>query len=99
MGLPQKLKCLYFQKRRCLFVFGGQRIKESINDFFSYNIDEDFVIMLSDGNQHNMKLTPSGSSQRATIDSDLGEIYMLSVRMINTIAACHYTVSLRKGSL
>lgn len=38
-----------FQKNRCLYVFGGQRSKTYLNDFFSYDVDSDHVDIISDG--------------------------------------------------
>lgn len=40
---------LIFQKNRCLYVFGGQRSKTYLNDFFSYDVDSDHVDIISDG--------------------------------------------------
>lgn len=37
------------QRNRCLYVFGGQRSKTYLNDFFSYNVDTDHVEIISDG--------------------------------------------------
>lgn len=38
-----------FKKNRCLYVFGGQRSKTYLNDFFSYDVDSDHVEIISDG--------------------------------------------------
>ncbi len=37
------------QRNRCLYVFGGQRSKTYLNDFFSYDVDSDHVEIISDG--------------------------------------------------
>lgn len=37
------------QRNRCLYVFGGQRSKTYLNDFFSYDVDGDHVEIISDG--------------------------------------------------
>ncbi len=37
------------QRNRCLYVFGGQRSKMYLNDFFSYDVDGDHVEIISDG--------------------------------------------------
>lgn len=37
------------QRNRCLYVFGGQRSKTYLNDFFSYDVDADHVEIISDG--------------------------------------------------
>ncbi|GLD48036.1 muskelin, partial [Lates japonicus] len=42
--------CMLFHTRnRCLYVFGGQRSKTYLNDFFSYDVDGDHVEIISDG--------------------------------------------------
>lgn len=43
--------CFFFhhQRNRCLYVFGGQRSKTYLNDFFSYDVDGDHVEIISDG--------------------------------------------------
>nr|XP_002130194.1 muskelin-like [Ciona intestinalis] len=65
-------------KNHRLYIFGGQRSKEYVNDFFYYDIDRDQVTVLNDGTRKEPGLPPSGFTQRATINSDLGEIHMLS---------------------
>lgn len=40
---------LFSQRNRCLYVFGGQRSKTYLNDFFSYDVDADHVEIISDG--------------------------------------------------
>lgn len=69
---------------RKLFVFGGQRSKEYLNDFFAYNVDTDEVELISDGQKqkvtNHQSYTPTaGFTQRATIDPELNEIYIFSV--------------------
>lgn len=39
----------FSQRNRCLYVFGGQRSKTYLNDFFSYDVDADHVEIISDG--------------------------------------------------
>ncbi|XP_076804346.1 muskelin-like isoform X1 [Clavelina lepadiformis] len=65
------------KKQRRLYIFGGQRSKEYINDFFYYDIGQNQVATLSDGTKKENGL-PSGFTQRATINSESGEIYVLS---------------------
>uniref|UniRef100_H2ZEN1 Muskelin N-terminal domain-containing protein n=1 Tax=Ciona savignyi TaxID=51511 RepID=H2ZEN1_CIOSA len=65
-------------KNHRLYIFGGQRSKEYVNDFFYYDINNDRVTVLNDGTRKEPGLPPSGFTQRATINSELGEIYMLS---------------------
>lgn len=43
------LALLSQQRNRCLYVFGGQRSKTYLNDFFSYDVDGDHVEIISDG--------------------------------------------------
>lgn len=43
------MTCAYPQRNRCLYVFGGQRAKTYLNDFFSYDVDGDHVEVISDG--------------------------------------------------
>lgn len=74
---------LFHQGLRKLFVFGGQRSKEYLNDFFAYNVDTDEVDMISDVQKQKVTsnaYTPTaGFTQRATIDPELNEIYIFSV--------------------
>lgn len=39
----------YLQKRRLLYVFAGQRSKEYLNDFFTYNVDTGQIDIITDG--------------------------------------------------
>lgn len=39
----------YLQKRRLLYVFAGQRLKEYLNDFFIYNVDIGQIDIIIDG--------------------------------------------------
>jgi hypothetical protein len=48
-GSDSFLPFFLFQKNRCLYVFGGQRSKTYLNDFFSYDVDSDHVDIISDG--------------------------------------------------
>uniref|UniRef100_A0A3P8UPD0 Muskelin 1, intracellular mediator containing kelch motifs n=1 Tax=Cynoglossus semilaevis TaxID=244447 RepID=A0A3P8UPD0_CYNSE len=72
--------CMLFHIRnRCLYVFGGQRAKTYLNDFFSYDVDGDHVEVISDGTKKDSGMVPmTGFTQRATIDPDLNEIHVLS---------------------
>uniref|UniRef100_A0A7N6ANV2 F5/8 type C domain-containing protein n=1 Tax=Anabas testudineus TaxID=64144 RepID=A0A7N6ANV2_ANATE len=66
-------------KNRCLYVFGGQRSKTYLNDFFSYDVDGDHVEIISDGTKKDSGMVPmTGFTQRATIDPELNEIHVLS---------------------
>uniref|UniRef100_A0A674J1W4 Muskelin 1 n=1 Tax=Terrapene triunguis TaxID=2587831 RepID=A0A674J1W4_9SAUR len=70
---------LFHSKNRCLYVFGGQRSKTYLNDFFSYDVDSDHVDIISDGTKKDSGMVPmTGFTQRATIDPELNEIHVLS---------------------
>ncbi|XP_072327210.1 muskelin isoform X3 [Scyliorhinus torazame] len=70
---------LFHTKNRCLYVFGGQRSKTYLNDFFSYDVDSDHVEIISDGTKKDSGMVPmTGFTQRATIDPELNEIHVLS---------------------
>lgn len=43
------ISVFHHQRNRCLYVFGGQRSKTYLNDFFSYDVDGDHVEIISDG--------------------------------------------------
>ncbi|XP_043569159.1 muskelin [Chiloscyllium plagiosum] len=80
--LPNDVASIFkhlFQKNRCLYVFGGQRSKTYLNDFFSYDVDSDHVEIISDGTKKDSGMVPmTGFTQRATIDPELNEIHVLS---------------------
>lgn len=60
-------------------MFAGQRSKEFLNDFFTYNVDTGEIHVISDGTKREESTPGPGFTQRATIDADLDEIYVLSV--------------------
>lgn len=65
---------------RQLFILGGQRHKEFLTDFFTYNIDTDVVSFISDGTKKELGSIPSpGFTQKATIDIHLNTIHILAV--------------------
>ena len=45
-------------------------------------------VMMNDGTRKEPGLPPSGFTQRATINSELGEIYMLSVSKYHLLTRC-----------
>uniref|UniRef100_T1J0F1 Muskelin N-terminal domain-containing protein n=1 Tax=Strigamia maritima TaxID=126957 RepID=T1J0F1_STRMM len=70
---------LFHTQSRLLFVFAGQRAKEYLNDFFTYNVDTDEIQVISDGTKKEGAQVPAaGFTQRATIDPELNEIHVLS---------------------
>ncbi|XP_049964033.1 muskelin isoform X1 [Schistocerca serialis cubense] len=70
---------LFHPSYRQLFIFAGQRSKEYLNDFFTYNVDTHEVNIISEGTKKEASNIPAaGFTQRATIDPELNEIYVLS---------------------
>ncbi|KAG8180418.1 hypothetical protein JTE90_022767 [Oedothorax gibbosus] len=67
---------LFHEKTRLLYIFAGQRSKEYLSDFFTYNVDTDKVEVICDGSD--IEVPPAGFTQRATIDPELNEIHVLS---------------------
>lgn len=67
---------LFHEKLRLLYIFAGQRSKEYLSDFFTYNVDTDEIQVICDG--VSVEVPPAGFTQRATIDPELNEIYVLS---------------------
>lgn len=71
------------QGSRKLYIFAGQRGKEYLSDFVTYEIDTNHIehINFNDSSSSDSNHVPAaGFTHRATIDSELGEIYVLSVR-------------------
>lgn len=70
-----------FQRHRKLYIFGGQRNKEYTTDFISYDVDTQNVAVVNTDNMKSEKnnVPQSGFTQRATIDCERDEIYVLSV--------------------
>ncbi|XP_015597500.1 muskelin isoform X2 [Cephus cinctus] len=72
---------LFHTESRKLYIFAGQRSKEYLTDFFTYDVDVEQLehITLRDfGTKDSTHVPAAGFTQRATIDSELGEIYVLS---------------------
>ncbi|XP_037789855.1 muskelin-like isoform X1 [Penaeus monodon] len=85
---PQDIKSrighsmLFHSGTRQLFILAGQRNKEYLTDFFTYNIDSDTVTYISDGSGKDSASVPAaGFTQKATIDPQLNEIHVLSLRV------------------
>jgi muskelin len=68
---------LFHSKLRLLFIFGGQRQRDTLRDFFTYNVDTNETNHICDGDRH--ELPAAGFAQKATIDNDLNEIHVLCV--------------------
>ncbi|XP_055379380.1 muskelin isoform X2 [Condylostylus longicornis] len=73
--------CMVFHnKNRKLYIYGGQRGKEEIDDFISYDVDTQMINVLNPNNCGNLYKSepPAGFTQRATIDCERDEIYVFS---------------------
>lgn len=71
---------LFHERNRMLYIFGGQRNKEYTPDFLAYNVDtHQLAVIGTEKNSTECSSMPqSGFTQRATIDTDRDEIYVLS---------------------
>ncbi|KAF3425856.1 hypothetical protein E2986_01738 [Frieseomelitta varia] len=71
---------LFHPGLRKLYIFAGQRGKDDLSDFFTYEVDTHrFEQIFSDfGPKDSYQVPAAGFTQRATIDPELGEIYVLS---------------------
>lgn len=71
------------QRHRKLYIFGGQRNKEYTTDFIAYDVDtQNLSVVKTDNSKSDKNNVPqSGFTQRATIDCERDEIYVLSVRI------------------
>ncbi|CAL4059856.1 unnamed protein product, partial [Meganyctiphanes norvegica] len=82
---PQDIKSrighsmLFHTSNHQLYILAGQRNKEYLTDFFTYNIDFDTITYISDGTRKDSASVPAaGFTQKATIDPQLNEIHVLS---------------------
>ena len=71
---------LFHSKQRLLYIFGGERRKEVLRDMFTYNVDKDEIKFIYDGERR--RLPATGFTQKATLDPDSDEIYLLSVSTV-----------------
>lgn len=64
-----------------MYIFGGQRNKEYATDFIAYDVDTQNISIVNTDNMKSDKnnVPQSGFTQRATIDCERDEIYVLSV--------------------
>lgn len=71
---------LFHERNRMLYIFGGQRNKEYTPDFLSYHVDTHELAVVPTVNLSSEcgNMPQSGFTQRATIDTDRDEIYVLS---------------------
>lgn len=73
---------MYCKVSRKLYIFAGQKGKEHLSDFFTYEVDTtrvEYILNDCGTKSSNNHLPAAGFTQRATIDPELGEIYVLSV--------------------
>ncbi|ORX89838.1 hypothetical protein K493DRAFT_64679 [Basidiobolus meristosporus CBS 931.73] len=68
---------LFDPKERQLYIFAGQRNKDYLSDFYVYDVDED-VIHEKSKDYWKQGGLDAGFTQRATLDVDLREFYVLS---------------------
>lgn len=67
-----------------MYIFAGQRGKEYLSDFFTYEVDTHHIEQINYdefGTRDSSNIPAAGFTQRATIDPELGEVYVLSVRI------------------
>lgn len=70
--------CMLLHPREgLLYIFAGQRFKDYLNDYYIYHIETDRVIFMQKELAKVGGPDP-GFTQRATIDPDLNEIYVMS---------------------
>ncbi|XP_037947851.1 muskelin [Teleopsis dalmanni] len=74
--------CMVFHnKDRKLYIYGGQRGKEDMEDFVTYDVDAQVLSVINKNNFGCNEIRnepPPGYTLRATIDSDRNEIYVFS---------------------
>ncbi|KAH8400886.1 hypothetical protein KR009_001632 [Drosophila setifemur] len=94
--------CMVFHtKHRKLYIYGGQRGKEDLDEFLSYDVDTQAISVLNKEHPHHgttagneAKFEPSsGYTLRATIDCERDEIYIFSVSR----SACKESRIIPKG--
>nr|XP_029713847.1 muskelin isoform X1 [Aedes albopictus] len=71
---------LFHHKHRKLYIFGGQRGKDYMTDFMIYDVDSTELTSMTPENvgTDSKNVPQSGFTQRATIDCDKDEIYVLT---------------------
>lgn len=72
---------LFHEQSRLLYILAGQRQKEYLSDFLTYNVDTGDVKIICDGLDE--VVPAAGFTQRATIDPDHNEINVLSVSSLH----------------
>lgn len=74
---------LFDSSQRALYVFAGQRVKDYLSDLYKYLVDEDIVQEITQDYSKDAAGPDTGFTQRATLDEELQEIYVLSGYMRN----------------
>ncbi|XP_050461630.1 muskelin isoform X2 [Cataglyphis hispanica] len=73
---------LFHPRSRKLYIFAGQRGKEYLSDFFTYEVDTQHIEYINYNEfgttKESSHVPAAGFTQRATMDPELGEIYVLS---------------------
>ncbi|XP_053684609.1 muskelin isoform X1 [Sabethes cyaneus] len=71
---------LFHHKLRKLYIFGGQRGKDYMTDFLTYDVESGELSNMTPENigTDSKNVPQSGFTQRATIDCDKDEIYVLT---------------------
>ncbi|KAK9765181.1 hypothetical protein K7432_006694 [Basidiobolus ranarum] len=77
---------LFDPKERQLYIFAGQRNKDYLSDFYVYDVDADIIHEKSKDYWKQGGLD-AGFTQRATLDVDLREFYVLSGLMKERVTA------------
>lgn len=84
-----------------MYVFAGQRGKEYLSDLFTYEVDThqiEYINLNEFGTKDSSHVPAAGYTQRATIDPELGEIYVLSVCVTRSLTRDRLRISIRTGT-
>eukprot|EP01103_Thecamoeba_quadrilineata_P009060 TRINITY_DN1876_c0_g1_i1.p1 TRINITY_DN1876_c0_g1~~TRINITY_DN1876_c0_g1_i1.p1 ORF type:complete len:733 (-),score=108.15 TRINITY_DN1876_c0_g1_i1:57-2255(-) len=73
---------LFYPPKRHLYIFAGQRNRAYLGDYYIYDVENDQVIELS-RDLSKQGGPEAGFTQRATLDHNLDEMYVLSGLMID----------------
>lgn len=79
-----------------MYIFGGQRNKEYATDFISFDVDTQHISVINTDNMKTDKnnVPQAGFTQRATIDCERDEIYVLSVNKTKLFFFCIFFLPL-----
>ena len=92
---------VFNDRARQLYVFNGQRNKDQLSDFFVYDLDSDTVVEIARDSSKQGGPEPS-FTQRATIDTEQGELYVLSGLLLekqaqSDVKNAFWVFNLRRG--